>query len=203
MYECTNNLIDAASTLSAPPQHNTSFTLCYARDSLIVLRIIFDTPLSHLPDALPRIKTNPLILFLLVLDMALKIQLPLSLSSTIDKLQERVLRLLEITPPERRIIIALSGVPGSGKSTIVAGLLANLSHAGMRDVAVAPMVSQPPISSEWYLIATGWLPLLQSISGPVRRSRIGVSTARSTVHVRCGCFPGRCELVALHSCSST
>ena len=55
-------------------------------------------------------------------------------------LQDRLLSLLNDSPRNRRIIIALAGVPGSGKSTIAATLLAHLDRIGIRDVAVAPMV---------------------------------------------------------------
>jgi pantothenate kinase len=55
-------------------------------------------------------------------------------------LQDRLLSLLNNSPLKRRIIIALAGVPGSGKSTIATGLLAHLDRAGVRDVVVAPMV---------------------------------------------------------------
>jgi pantothenate kinase len=55
-------------------------------------------------------------------------------------LQDRLLSLLSGSPPKRRIIIALAGVPGSGKSTIATGLLAHLDRAGIRDVVIAPMV---------------------------------------------------------------
>lgn len=54
-------------------------------------------------------------------------------------LQDRLLSILNNSPPERRIIIALAGVPGSGKSTIAAALLAHLDRIGICDVVVAPM----------------------------------------------------------------
>jgi len=55
-------------------------------------------------------------------------------------LQDRIISLLNNSPPKRRIVIALAGVPGSGKSTIATTLLAHLDRAGIRDVVVAPMV---------------------------------------------------------------
>jgi len=55
-------------------------------------------------------------------------------------LQDRILSLLNNSLPERRIVIALAGVPGSGKSTIATTLLAQLDRVGIRDVVIAPMV---------------------------------------------------------------
>jgi hypothetical protein len=56
-------------------------------------------------------------------------------------LQDRILSLLHILTPQRRIMIALAGVPGAGKSTIASILLERLHEAGVCDVVVAPMVS--------------------------------------------------------------
>ena len=65
----------------------------------------------------------------------------INLSGAIDVLQDRILALRATTPSHRRIIVALTGVPGAGKSTIAAGLLVQLQHAGVRDVTIVPMVS--------------------------------------------------------------
>lgn len=64
------------------------------------------------------------------------------LAQIISELVERVKKLLarqEIEPRER-MIIALAGVPGSGKSTVSNSLLKELGLRGIRDVAVVPMV---------------------------------------------------------------
>lgn len=44
--------------------------------------------------------------------------------------------------PGGRVLIALAGVPGSGKSTISSALLRALPNKGIDEVAVLPMVSQ-------------------------------------------------------------
>ncbi|KAK5742056.1 hypothetical protein LTR17_003564 [Elasticomyces elasticus] len=66
-------------------------------------------------------------------------ELSTSLSGAVEVLQDRVLRLMKGRPENRRILIALAGVPGSGKSTITAALLAQLEHAGVRNAVVVPM----------------------------------------------------------------
>jgi hypothetical protein len=63
-----------------------------------------------------------------------------SLVGACTVLEDRLLSLLRNSPPKRRVLIALAGVPGFGKSTIAATLLAHLDGVGMRDVVVAPMV---------------------------------------------------------------
>lgn len=49
-----------------------------------------------------------------------------------------------LTGPDRRILIALAGVPGSGKSTISSALLKALPEHGIEDVTVLPMVCTKP-----------------------------------------------------------
>lgn len=73
-------------------------------------------------------------------DRILPIKILGSSDATLNVLQERLLSLMEITLPEQRIIIAIAGVPGSGKSTVAARLLEYLYGNGICDVAVAPMV---------------------------------------------------------------
>ncbi|KAH6867351.1 phosphoribulokinase/uridine kinase [Thelonectria olida] len=58
------------------------------------------------------------------------------------KLRERIDRLLiqgKLSAPTRRILIALAGVPGSGKTTISDALIQELDQYGIHDVAVLPM----------------------------------------------------------------
>lgn len=80
-------------------------------------------------------------------------------------LQDRLLSLLNDSPSKRRIIIALAGVPGSGKSTIATGLLAHLDRAGIRDVVIAPMVCvhnhEDGLTCS-LLTLTGWVSLYES-----------------------------------------
>ncbi|KAF5604197.1 panthothenate kinase uridine kinase-related [Fusarium pseudocircinatum] len=64
------------------------------------------------------------------------------LVKTTGKLIERVERLLakqKLCSPTQRILIALAGVPGSGKTTISDALIKNLKKNGISNVAVLPM----------------------------------------------------------------
>lgn len=58
-------------------------------------------------------------------------------------LHERVERLLatQARTPEERKVIAVAGVPGSGKSTVTAALLKSLKLSGATGVVVLGMVS--------------------------------------------------------------
>jgi tRNA uridine 5-carbamoylmethylation protein Kti12 len=42
------------------------------------------------------------------------------------------------------MLVALAGVPGSGKSTISSALLQELTGRGIQDVAIVPMVGLVP-----------------------------------------------------------
>lgn len=69
------------------------------------------------------------------------------LSDTIATLAERVESLLQAqqkSEKKTRIIIALAGVPGSGKSTVSSALISRLSQDGMGNVAILPMVRPCP-----------------------------------------------------------
>ncbi|KAF5230575.1 hypothetical protein FANTH_13777 [Fusarium anthophilum] len=64
------------------------------------------------------------------------------LVKTVGKLIERVERLLtrqKLSAPTQRILIALAGVPGSGKTTLSDALIKELKKNGISDVAVLPM----------------------------------------------------------------
>ncbi|GKT96590.1 phosphoribulokinase uridine kinase family protein (nicotinamide riboside kinase) [Colletotrichum tofieldiae] len=64
------------------------------------------------------------------------------LTKTIAKLRERVKCLLagqRLSCPSRRVLIAVAGVPGSGKSTITAALLEDLKRHAIENVAILPM----------------------------------------------------------------
>lgn len=66
-----------------------------------------------------------------------------SLDETICGLRDRIQRLLTkqaASNPQGRILIALAGVPGSGKSTVSDALLRTLPEHGVQGVAVLPMV---------------------------------------------------------------
>lgn len=60
----------------------------------------------------------------------------LDLVSRIEKLLRR-----QASNPHQRMLVALAGVPGSGKSTVSQALLQELAVRGINDVAVVPMVS--------------------------------------------------------------
>lgn len=75
---------------------------------------------------------------------------------TIAKLRERVESLLaeqRRSRPSCRVLIALAGVPGSGKSTIAATLLDDLKRHGVDDVAILPMVRQPSFLDDYFVCA--------------------------------------------------
>jgi adenylylsulfate kinase-like enzyme len=68
------------------------------------------------------------------------------LAKTTRKLGERVERLLnqqKLLGPTQRVLIALAGVPGSGKTTISDALIKELKKKGISHVSVLPMVSIP------------------------------------------------------------
>lgn len=58
------------------------------------------------------------------------------LASRIEMLLQR-----QASEPRQRILVALAGVPGSGKSTVSQALLQELGRRGIEDVAIVPMVS--------------------------------------------------------------
>jgi pantothenate kinase len=64
------------------------------------------------------------------------------LAESILNLVRRVEKLLErqASDPQHRVLVALAGVPGSGKSTVSHALLAELASRNISDVAVVPMV---------------------------------------------------------------
>lgn len=66
-----------------------------------------------------------------------------SLTGPILDLVSRVEKLLhrQASHPHQRMLVALAGVPGSGKSTVSHALLQELTGSGTHDVAVVPMVS--------------------------------------------------------------
>jgi adenylylsulfate kinase-like enzyme len=61
-------------------------------------------------------------------------------ADTAKILHDRINQLRISEPSESRIIIALAGIPGSGKSSVAAALLAHLHRSGVQDVIVVPMV---------------------------------------------------------------
>jgi adenylylsulfate kinase-like enzyme len=65
-----------------------------------------------------------------------------NLSDAILNLVERTENLLshQSSNPSQRILVALAGVPGSGKSTVSQALLEELASRGVSDVVVVPMV---------------------------------------------------------------
>lgn len=64
------------------------------------------------------------------------------LTETILDLVSRIEKLRRIaTNPRQRVLVALAGVPGSGKSTVSHALLQELARRGVSDVAIVPMVS--------------------------------------------------------------
>lgn len=64
-----------------------------------------------------------------------------TLSEAMPDLVGRVEKLLarQSTSPRQRMLVALAGVPGSGKSTVSHAVLTELAARGIRDVVVVPM----------------------------------------------------------------
>jgi putative protein kinase ArgK-like GTPase of G3E family len=60
----------------------------------------------------------------------------LDLAKRIETLLSR-----QASNPRQRILVALAGVPGSGKSTVSHALLAELKLRDVHDVVVVPMVN--------------------------------------------------------------
>jgi putative protein kinase ArgK-like GTPase of G3E family len=60
----------------------------------------------------------------------------LDLAKRIETLLSR-----QASNPRQRILVALAGVPGSGKSTVSHALLAELKLRDIHDVVVVPMVN--------------------------------------------------------------
>lgn len=62
------------------------------------------------------------------------------LESSVRILSDRIRSLLERKPNEHRILIAVAGIPGSGKSTITTVLVQALRTEGVEGVNLLPMV---------------------------------------------------------------
>lgn len=80
--------------------------------------------------------------------MTIDLQANGSTSPTLD-LVSRVEELLQrqVSNPRQRMLVALAGVPGSGKSTVSHDLLQALARRGIGNVSIVPMVSQSIIAS--------------------------------------------------------
>lgn len=63
----------------------------------------------------------------------------LDLVKRVEKLLQR-----QASDPRQRMLVALAGVPGSGKSTVSHAVLQELANRGINDVAIVPMVSPNP-----------------------------------------------------------
>ena len=65
-----------------------------------------------------------------------------ALRAAILDLAKRTENLLsrQASDPGRRMLVALAGVPGAGKSTVSDALITELTARGNKDVAVVPMV---------------------------------------------------------------
>lgn len=66
-----------------------------------------------------------------------------TLNTTILNLATRIEALLarqQSSDSPTRLLVALAGVPGSGKSTVSQALLSELAAKGLKDVVVVPMV---------------------------------------------------------------
>lgn len=65
-----------------------------------------------------------------------------NLKDAISVLEKRVENLIlsQSSSPRQRMLVALAGVPGSGKSTVTSALLVALAARGIENVAVVPQV---------------------------------------------------------------
>lgn len=72
-----------------------------------------------------------------------------TLAEAIPDLVRRVEQLLarQLSNPRQRMLVALAGVPGSGKSTVSHAVVTELASRGIQDVVVVPMVSTWPCRS--------------------------------------------------------
>lgn len=75
------------------------------------------------------------------------------------KRSEKLLARQASAHPSRRMLVALAGVPGAGKSTVSDALLSGLAARGIRDVAVVPMVRRCCSDGYEVLTASGRFPL--------------------------------------------
>lgn len=104
---------------------------------------------------------------------------------TVESLCDRVEYLLAqlfTASPQQRIMIALAGVPGSGKSTVCAAVLNALSCRGVEDVSVVPMVSKIHNYKFPTYCFPGWLPLPKGRAVRLRGPCTRISKAWSTFH---------------------
>lgn len=84
------------------------------------------------------------------------------LNETVLDLAGHVMKLLhcQASNPRQRVLVALAGVPGSGKSTVSHALLEELAGRGVKDVAIVPMVSLDGSNNDCNSDKfAGWLPL--------------------------------------------
>ena len=74
--------------------------------------------------------------------MPVKMKLSGNYSTMFASLKTRIEDLLQRTPADERILIALAGVPGSGKSTFCAALVKEFLTLEQYDIIVVPMVDR-------------------------------------------------------------
>lgn len=88
--------------------------------------------------------------------------------------------------PQKRIVIALAGAPGSGKSTVAAALKKRFNGPHSQHLQVVPMVCLTPLTTEPESdhTSTGWLPLHTSLSLHNASAPSSVRKTRSTFHIR-------------------
>lgn len=90
-----------------------------------------------------------------------------TLTTTILNLAKRIEALLarqQSSDSPARLLVALAGVPGSGKSTVSQALLLELAAKGIEDVVVVPMVRFSDYRNtlaQTELTSKGWFSLHQ------------------------------------------
>jgi hypothetical protein len=126
-----------------------------------------------------------------------------SFDETILDLVRRVEELLlrQATDPRQRLLVALAGVPGSGKSTVSNALISELGRRGVEGVAVVPMVSHDFFTVRDMLLRNvGWFPLHQGNSGYFSRRGGGFSETWCTVYLRREGIRGPRESIEVDAC---
>lgn len=120
-----------------------------------------------------------------------------SIEETANHLYERLIALRDryAKDESHRILVAVAGVPGSGKSTIAAALSKIYFRKQQRRLAVFPMVRFlfPTLQANSQVnLSEGRFPLSTIRTQNIPRSRACLSSSRSRIHFRCQCLHQTC-----------
>jgi len=118
----------------------------------------------------------------------------LGIDEIANRLYERLMAVRErhAKDESHRILVAVAGVPGSGKSTITAALAEVYLRKQKQRLAIFPMVhfffSTLRMKALAYM-TEGRFPLFKIQASNIPRSGTGFSSTRSCIHFRCRCLP--------------